>query len=223
MGTKVENVSKAAKGIRLQLSTEPIDASHVLVATGRAPNTAELNVAAAGIAIDGHGFVVVNDKLETSAADIYALGDVKGGPQFTHVSYNDHHIVYKNLIEKGNYSTKGRLPVYCMFTDPELGRIGLTEKEARDKGMNIKVARMDASHIARAWENDESRGMLKAVVNMDDKTVVGAAMLSFAGGELMSLVQMAMMGGITYDVLRDNMYAHPTFAEALNNLFAQLE
>jgi pyruvate/2-oxoglutarate dehydrogenase complex dihydrolipoamide dehydrogenase (E3) component len=222
-GTKVENVSKAAKGIRLQLSTGPIDASHVLVATGRAPNTAELNVAAAGIAIDGHGFIVVNDKLETSAADIYALGDVKGGPQFTHVSYNDHHIVYKNLIEKGNYSTKGRLPVYCMFTDPELGRIGLTEKEARDKGMNIKVARMDASHIARAWENDESRGMLKAVVNMDDKTVVGAAMLSFAGGELMSLVQMAMMGGITYDVLRDNMYAHPTFAEALNNLFSQLE
>lgn len=222
-GTKVEKVSKDDKGIRLQLSSGPITASHVLVAAGRLPDTAGLNVAAAGIAVDKNGFIVVNDKLETSAADIYALGDVKGGPQFTHISYNDHLIVYKNLVEKGNYSKAGRLPVYCLFTDPELGRIGLTEKEARDKGMNVKVATLPASHIARAWENDETRGMLKAIVNMDDNTIVGAAMLSVNGGELMSLLQMAMMGGITYDVLRDAVFAHPTFAESLNNLFARLK
>lgn len=222
-GTKVESVSKQAQGIRLQLSSGPIDASHVLVATGRAPDTAGLNVAAAGIAVDEHGFIVVNDKLETSVAGTYALGDVKGGAQFTHISYNDHLIVYKNLVEDANLSTRGRPAVYCLFTDPELGRIGLTEKEARDKGMNIKIATLEASHIARAWENDETRGMLKAIVNADDKTIVGAAMLSFNGGELMSLLQMAMMGGITYDVLRDSVFAHPTFAESLNNLFASLQ
>jgi len=222
-GTKVESVSKDAQGIRLQLSSGSITASHVLIATGREPDTAGLNGSAAGIKVDPHGFIVVNDKLETSAADIYALGDVNGGPQFTHISYNDHVIVYKNLVEKANYSTKGRPPVYCLFTDPELGRVGLTEEEARAKGMNIKVATLPATHIARAWENDETRGMLKAIVNAEDNTILGAAMLSVNGGELMSLLQMAMMGGITVDKLRYGVFAHPTFAESLNNLFARLK
>jgi pyruvate/2-oxoglutarate dehydrogenase complex dihydrolipoamide dehydrogenase (E3) component len=222
-GTKVESVSKEAEGIRLQLSSGPLIASHVLVATGRNPETAGLNVSAAGIKVDPHGFITVNDKLETSATDIYALGDVNGGPQFTHISYNDHLIVYKNLVEKANCSTKGRPAVYCLFTDPELGRIGLTEEEARAKGMKIKVATLSVAHVARAWENDEMRGMLKAIVNAEDKTIVGAAMLSVNGGELMSLLQVAMMGGITYDRLRDAVFAHPTFAESLNNLFARLK
>lgn len=198
-------------------------ASHLLVAAGRMPDTAGLNPAAAGIALDLHGFVVVNDRLETNIPGIYALGDVKGGPQFTHISYNDHLVVYKNLFGKGDHSIARRPPVYCLFTDPELGRVGLTETEAREKGMNIKVAKMPVGKIARAWENDETRGLLKAVVNVDDKTIVGAAMLSSAGGELMTILQMAMMGGITYDVLRDNVFAHPTFAESLNILFSGLE
>jgi pyruvate/2-oxoglutarate dehydrogenase complex dihydrolipoamide dehydrogenase (E3) component len=223
-GTKVEGVSKADGGIRIRLgSGANLAASHLLVATGRVADTAGLNVSAAGIAVDEKGFIVVNDKLETSAADIFALGDVKGGPQFTHISYNDHLIVYGNLIGKKDWSKVGRQPVYCLFTDPELGRIGLTEREARAKGMNIKVATMKASHIARAWENDETRGLLKAIVNMDDGTIAGAAMLCVNGGELMSLLGMAMMGGITYDRLRDAVFAHPTFAESLNNLFAQLK
>ncbi|HLZ87342.1 MAG TPA: mercuric reductase [Puia sp.] len=222
-GTAVQRVAKEEKGIRLESSAGAITASHVLVATGRAADTSALNTAGAGIALDRHGFIIVNDRLETNVAGIYALGDVKGGPQFTHISYNDHLLVYKNLIEKADCSTAGRLPVYCLFTDPELGRIGLTEEAARDKGMNIKVATLPASHIARAWENDETRGMLKAIVNADDGTIVGAAMLSVAGGELMSILQMAMMGGITYDKLRDAIIAHPTFAESLNNLFAKLQ
>jgi pyruvate/2-oxoglutarate dehydrogenase complex dihydrolipoamide dehydrogenase (E3) component len=231
-GTKVEGVSTDAHDIRLQLSSGPVTvpaatqtltASHVLVAAGRAPDTAGLNVPAAGIAVNQHGFITVNDKLETSAPDIYALGDVNGGPQFTHVSYNDHLIVYRNLVEKANCSTKGRPPVYCLFTDPELGRIGLTEQEARAKGMNIKVATLAASHIARAWENDETRGMLKAIVSAEDNTILGGAMLSVNGGELMSLLQVAMMGGITCDKLRDGVFAHPTFAESMNNLFARLK
>jgi pyruvate/2-oxoglutarate dehydrogenase complex dihydrolipoamide dehydrogenase (E3) component len=223
LGTTVNKVSKNEKDIRLELSSGPVTVSHVLVAVGRAADTAGLNVAAAGIAVDEHGFIVVDDKLETSVKDVYALGDVKGGPQFTHISYNDHLIVYRNLIEKADVSKAGRLPIYCLFTDPELGRVGLTEQEARAKGMNIKVATMEASHIARAWENDETRGLLKAIVNADDHTIVGAAMLSLNGGELMSILQMAMMGGITCDELRDAVFAHPTFAESLNNLFARLQ
>jgi len=223
LGVAVEGVAREGNGVRLTVKGGAISASHVLVATGRLPETAALNVAAAGIAIDKHGFIVVNDRLETNVAGIYALGDVKGGPQFTHISYNDHLIVYKNLLEKAHCSTAGRLPVYCLFTDPELGRVGLTEAQAREKGMNIKVATIPASHIARAWENDETRGMLKAIVNADDNTIVGVAMLSVAGGELMSILQMAMVGGITYDVIRDAVFAHPTFAESLNNLFAGLK
>jgi pyruvate/2-oxoglutarate dehydrogenase complex dihydrolipoamide dehydrogenase (E3) component len=192
------------------------------VAAGRKPDTAGLNTAAAGVRLDEHGFIAVNGQLETSAPGIFALGDVKGGPQFTHVSYNDHQIVYKNLIEKANLSISDRVPLYCLFTDPELGRVGLTEKEARAKGLNIKVATMPASYVARAGENGESRGLLKVIVNADDRKILGAAMLIVNGGELMSIVQMAMTGGVTYDTVRDGMYAHPTFAESLNNLFARL-
>jgi len=197
-------------------------ASHVLLATGRKADTIGLNTAAAGIALDPHGFIKVDDRLETNIPGIYALGDVKGGPQFTHISYNDHLIVYKNLIEKANVSIAGRIPIYCLFTDPELGRVGLTEKEARDKGLNIKVVTMPATSIARATENGETRGMLKAIVNADDRKILGAAILTAGGGELMSVLQMAMMGGLTADTLRDAIFAHPTFAEALNNLFAKL-
>ncbi len=200
-----------------------LTASHVLIAAGRTPNTDGLNAAAAGITLDKKGFVVVNDRLETSTPDIYALGDVKGGPQFTHISYNDQVILYKNLFEKANLSIAGRPPIYCMFTDPELGRVGLTEAQAKEQGIKIKVATMPAAKIARAWENDETKGMLKAIVDAEKGTILGAAMLSSAGGELMTILQMAMMGNITYDVIRDNVFAHPTFAESLNNLFAGLD
>ena len=229
-GTKT---TKITPGERIHLDLErkmadganssfSVTASHVLVATGRKPDTAGLNTAAAGIRLDEHGFIAINGQLETSTPGIFALGDVKGGPQFTHVSWNDHLIVYKNLIEKANLSIDDRIPVYCLFTDPELGRVGLTEKEARAKGLNIKVATMPANYVARANENGETRGLLKVIVNADDRKILGAAMLIAGGGELMSIVQMAMTGGVTCDTVRDGMYAHPTFAESLNNLFARL-
>jgi len=229
-GTEVKGV-KAADGIRLDLerpadgadaSGLAVTASHVLVASGRRPDTAGLNTAAAGIRLDEHGYIAVNGRLETNVAGIFALGDVKGGPQFTHVAWNDHLIVYKNLIEKAKLSIEDRVTVYCLFTDPELGRVGLTESEARAKGLNIRVATMPASYVARAYENSETRGLLKVIVNADDRKILGAAMLISGGGELMSTIQMAMTGGVTYDTVRDAMYAHPTFAESLNNLFAKL-
>jgi pyruvate/2-oxoglutarate dehydrogenase complex dihydrolipoamide dehydrogenase (E3) component len=226
-GTSVSSVAARREGVELTVVTggasSTIGASHVLVATGRLPDTAALNVAATGVTVDRHGFIVVNDQLETSVQGIYALGDVKGGPQFTHISYNDHLIVYRNLIEHANLSIAGRELIYCLFTDPELGRVGLTEKMAREKGLNVKVVTLPASRIARAWENDETRGMLKAVVNLDDGKILGAAALCVGGGELMSVLQMAMMGGVTYDRIRDAVYAHPTFAESLNVLFARVD
>jgi pyruvate/2-oxoglutarate dehydrogenase complex dihydrolipoamide dehydrogenase (E3) component len=235
LGAKVTRVSKGEDGVKVDCTiaagsrapdakadTQAVVGSHLLVAAGRNANTAALHPGAAGIQLDEHGFVAVNDKLETSVAGIYALGDVKGGPQFTHISFNDHHILYKNLMENGNESKAHRYAIYCMFTDPELGRVGLTEKEARAKGMNIKVATMPADNIARAYENSETRGLLKAIINADDKKIIGAAMLCTNGGELMTILQMAMMGGITYDKIRDMIFAHPTFAESLNNLFSSL-
>jgi pyruvate/2-oxoglutarate dehydrogenase complex dihydrolipoamide dehydrogenase (E3) component len=210
--------------VRIDLTAgDPLTGSHLLVATGREADTRGLNPAAGGIAVNKRGFIDVNDRLETNVPGVYALGDCKGGPQFTHISYNDHLVVYKNLLENGNQSIAGRIPIYCLFTDPELGRVGLTEKEAREKGLNIKIATLPASHIARALENGDTRGMLKAIVDADTKKIIGAAALSSNGGELMSLLQIAMLGGITYDVLRDTIFAHPTFAESLNNLFAGLD
>jgi pyruvate/2-oxoglutarate dehydrogenase complex dihydrolipoamide dehydrogenase (E3) component len=229
-GTKVRSVS-GGDGIRLDLekpasegapSGWAVTVSHVLVASGRRPDTAGLNTAAAGIRLDEHGYIAVNGRLETNVPGIFALGDVKGGPQFTHVAWNDHLIVYKNLIEKANLRIEDRVIVYCLFTDPELGRVGLTESEARARGLNIKVASMPASYVARAYENSETRGLLKVIVSADDRKILGAAMLISGGGELMSIIQMAMTGGVTYDTVRDAMYAHPTFAESLNNLFAKL-
>ena len=224
-GTKTTQITPGKTisiGLEHEGSSSSVTASHVLLATGRRADTIGLNTAAAGIALDPHGFISVNDRLETNVPGIYALGDVKGGPQFTHISYNDHLIVYKNLVEKANLSIAGRVPVYCLFTDPELGRVGLTEKEARDKGLNIKVVTMPAAWIARATENGETRGMIKAIVNADDRKILGAAVLTAGGGELMSVLQMAMMGGLTADTLRDAIFAHPTFAEALNNLFGKV-
>ena len=235
-GARVVKVSGEGKDIRLELDTATaagptagpgttrgsVTGSHLLVATGRVPDAMALNPAAAGIRLDDHGFISVNDRLETNVPGIFALGDVKGGPQFTHISYNDHLIVYKNLVEKGNESIAGRTAIYCLFTDPELGRVGLTEKEAREKGIPIKVATMPASYIARAEENGETKGLIKAIVHADSKKIIGAAVLTAGGGELMSILQMAMMGDVTYDRIRDAVFAHPTFAESLNNLFARI-
>ncbi|HEY4208900.1 MAG TPA: mercuric reductase [Puia sp.] len=219
---KVTEVVRGAEGVTVRCEAEAFAGSHLLVAAGRAANTAALNVSACGIQLDEHGFVRVNGRLETNVPGVYALGDVKGGPQFTHISYNDHLVVYKNLIEKGNESIDGRQTIYCLFTDPELGRVGLTERQAREKGLHIKVVTMPADKIARAYENSETRGLLKAIVDADNKKIIGAAILCAGGGELMSILQMAMMGDVTYDRLRDAVFAHPTFAESLNNLFSGL-
>jgi pyruvate/2-oxoglutarate dehydrogenase complex dihydrolipoamide dehydrogenase (E3) component len=216
-------------GGRIQLTVRTgegertLTGSHLLVAVGRVPNTDRLNLAAAGVQTDERGFIQVNGRLETNVPGIYALGDVKGGPAFTHISYDDFRIIRSNLLEGGEATTAGRLVPYTVFIDPQLGRVGLSEREARAQGRNIRVAKMPMSYVSRALEVDEPRGFMKAVVDADSGQILGAAVLGIEGGEIMGVLQMAMMGQVPYTVLRDAVFAHPTLAESLNNLFMALD
>jgi pyruvate/2-oxoglutarate dehydrogenase complex dihydrolipoamide dehydrogenase (E3) component len=220
-------VRKAGKSIELNIQVKnnstTLVGSHLLVATGRIPNSDTLNVDAAGIQVDERGFIQVNDRLETSVEGVYALGDIKGGPAFTHISYDDFRIIGANVIEKKPASTKDRQVPYTVFIDPQLGRVGLTEKEARAQGRNIRVAKMPMTRVARAREVDETRGFMKAVVDAQSNQILGAAMLGIEGGEIMSAVEIAMMGKLPYTALRDGTFAHPTLAESLNNLFTTMD
>jgi pyruvate/2-oxoglutarate dehydrogenase complex dihydrolipoamide dehydrogenase (E3) component len=207
-------VSAESKG-----QTSEISGSHLLVAAGRVPNTDRLNLGAAGIASDERGFIRTNDKLETNVAGVYALGDIKGGPAFTHISYDDFRIIRTNLIEKGSAAIAGRLVPYTVFIDPQLGRVGMSETEAREQGRQLRVAKMPMNYVARALELDESRGFMKAVVDAKTDQILGAAVLGIEGGEIMSQLQIAMMGKLPYTALKDGVFAHPTLAESLNNLF----
>lgn len=225
--TSAVRVEEAGGAIRLTVSTPEgervLEGSHLLAAVGRTPNTESLNLEAAGVETDKRGFIPVNDKLETNVPGIYALGDVNGGPAFTHISYDDFRVLKANLIEGRNATTKGRMLPYVMFTDPQLGRIGLSETEARKEGRKVRVAKMPMYYVARALEVDESRGFLKAVVDADTGEIVGAAVLGLEGGELMAMLEIAMMGKMHYTTLRDAIFAHPTLAESLNNLFASFQ
>jgi pyruvate/2-oxoglutarate dehydrogenase complex dihydrolipoamide dehydrogenase (E3) component len=197
--------------------------SHLLLAAGRTPNTDRLDPAAAGVETDRHGFIRVNERLETTAPGVYAVGDVKGGPAFTHISYDDYRILRTNLLEGGHATTTGRLVPYTVFTDPQFARVGLSEQEARAQGRRIRVARMPMNYVARALEVDESRGLMKGVVDAESGQILGFAVLGLEGGELMAAVELAMMGRLPYTALRDAIFAHPTLAESLNNLFSNLE
>ncbi len=214
-------------GVSLKVSTsngeKEIQGTHILIAVGRRPDTDKLNVEAAGIETDKRGFVNVNERLETSVSGIYAMGDVKGGPAFTHISYDDYRILRSNLLENGNKSITDRIVPYTVFIDPQLGRLGLSETEARKKGYNIKLAQMPMSYVARALEVDETRGMMKVIVNADNDQILGCAILGIEGGEVMAILQMAMMGNVPYTKIRDGVFAHPTLAESLNNLFTSIE
>lgn len=199
-----------------------IAGSHLLAATGREPNTATLGLAAAGVATQGRGYVKVNDKLETTAPGIWAVGDVTGEPEFTHISYDDYRIVRRNVLEGGGGTTAGRLVPYTVFTDPQLGRVGLTESEARGAGHTVRVARLPMSAVARAIETDEMRGFIKVVVDTTSQRILGAAVLGIEGGEIMGALEIAMLGDLPYTRLRDGIFAHPTLMEALNTLFTNV-
>jgi pyruvate/2-oxoglutarate dehydrogenase complex dihydrolipoamide dehydrogenase (E3) component len=209
--------------VRTPEGERKLTGSHLLVSAGRPPNTDALNLEAAGIETDKRDFVEVNERLETNVPGVYAMGDVKGGPAFTHISYDDFRIIRTNLLEGGDASVADRLVPYTVFIDPQLGRIGFSEQEAREQGRNIRVARMPMSYVARALEVDEARGFMKAVVDADNDQILGCAILGIEGGEIMAMLQIAMMGGLPYTAPRDAVFSHPTLAESLNNLFAALD
>jgi len=227
LSAKATRVDQSRDNIQLQVETggkaRSFLGSHLLVATGRIPNSDTLNLSAAGVKTDDRGFIQVNDRLETTADGIYALGDIKGGPAFTHISYDDFRIIRASLLERKAASTKDRQVPYCVFIDPQLGRVGMTENEARAQGRNIRVAKLPMTSVARAQEVDETRGFMKAVVDADSNQILGAAVLGIEGGEVMSVLETAMMGRLPYTALRDATYAHPTLSESLNNLFMAMD
>ncbi len=218
LGTDGFRVALAGPG-----APRTLDVSHVLVAIGRVPNTDALALDAAGVRTDARGFIAVNDRLETSAPGVWALGDITGGPAFTHTSYDDFRILRNRLLggDSARSLSRSLLP-YTVFIDPQLGRVGLTERDARARGEDVLVARMPMSYVARALEMDESRGFMKAVVDAKSGRILGAAVLGIEGGELMSMLQVAMMGDLRWSTLRDAVFAHPLLAESFNNLFATL-
>ncbi|MDR3747897.1 MAG: mercuric reductase [Acidobacteriota bacterium] len=214
--TKVASKAGTISVTIKQGATESIlTASHLLVATGRRPNTDELALDKAGVATNKDGSVKVNDWLETSVAGIWALGDVKGGPAFTHISYNDFQILYGNLIEGKSLSTKNRIVPYCVFTDPQLGGVGMTEKEARAKGYKLKIGRVPMSQVARAYERDETAGLMKLIVDASNDRILGASILSGDGGETVQIPYTLMLADKPYTLLKGAVYIHPTWAEGL--------
>jgi len=222
--SRAERVAKSGGHVQLTVHADKqhprvVEGSHLLTATGRTPNTDSLNVGAAGIATDERGFITVNGKLETNVEGIYALGDINGGPAFTHISYDDFRILRTNLIEKGSATTENRFVPYTLFIDPQLGRVGITEEQARAQNKKIRVAKMPMNYVARALEVDETRGFMKAIVDPESQQILGAAVLGIEGGEIMTMLQLAMMGHLPFTALREATFAHPTLAESLNNLF----
>jgi pyruvate/2-oxoglutarate dehydrogenase complex dihydrolipoamide dehydrogenase (E3) component len=208
--------------VRAEAEERTLHGSHLLVAAGRTPNTDRLGLEAAGIVVNGRGFIPVDEHLQTAIEGIYAAGDVNGGPAFTHIAYDDYRMLRSRLLDGGEDTTSGRLVPYTVFMDPQLGRIGLTEKQAREQGIAFRFAKIPMRHVARALETDETRGLMKALVAADSDQILGAAILGIEGGEVMTVLQMAMMGGLPYTALRDGVFAHPTIAESLNTLFSSL-
>jgi pyruvate/2-oxoglutarate dehydrogenase complex dihydrolipoamide dehydrogenase (E3) component len=200
-----------------------IQGSHLLVATGRKPSTEDLDLPKAGVEVDRQGYVHVNDRLETNVPGIWALGDVKGGPAFTHISFNDYQVVYGNIIEGKHLSIKDRLVPYAVFTDPQLGRVGMTEKEARATGRRLKMGKIPAAHVARAIERGETAGLMKIVVDAETDRILGAAILSADGGELVQILEFVMLAGAPSTLLKGAIYIHPTMAEGFWSLMEDVK
>jgi pyruvate/2-oxoglutarate dehydrogenase complex dihydrolipoamide dehydrogenase (E3) component len=232
LGVEATSVGTQGTGLRLVYDARDgatarvpgsVTGSHLLVAAGRVPNTDYMQLAQAGVETDARGFIRVNERLETTSPGVFAIGDVNGGPAFTHVSYDDFRILRTNLLGGGGATTTGRLLPYTVFLDPQLGRIGMTEREARATGKRIKVAKLPMSSVARALEVDETRGFMKAIVDAESGRILGGAVLAIEGGEIAGLLQIAMMGNLHYGILRDGIFSHPTLAESLNNLFTAMD
>jgi len=217
-GRSGEEVSVA---VRTTSGEQQIKGSDILAAAGRIPNTAGIGLEEAGVELDGHGYIRVNERLETTASGVWAMGECAGSPQFTHVSIDDFRIIRDNLAG-GNRSTRGRLVPYCMFTDPPLARVGLSEGEAKRQGVAVRVARLPMTGVRRTATTDETQGFMKVLVGGSDDRILGFTMIGAEAGEVMAAMQTAMLADLPYPRLRDAILAHPTMAEGLGDLFSNV-
>ena len=226
LGAEVLRVEgRAGEGVRLRVRTTggegTIATSDILVATGRTPNTAGIGLEEVGVKLDARGYIQVNDRLETTAPQVWAVGECAGSPQFTHVSEDDFRIIRDNLAG-GKRSTRDRLIPYCMFTDPPLARVGLSEGEARQRGIAVRVVKLPTSAVLRTWTTAENAGFMKVLVEERGDRILGFTMIGPEAGEVMAVVQTAILGGLPWTLLRDAILAHPTMAEGLGSLFAAI-
>jgi len=223
LNARVKNVlGKSGESVKVVLeqnsAQKTLEGSHILVATGRTPNTAGLGLEIAGVELTDRGFIKVNDRLQTTAPGIWALGEVAGSPQFTHVSIDDFRVIRDNLAG-GNHTTTHRLIPFCLFTDPELARIGLSEKQASEQAVAYRLFKVPMEANLRARTLSETRGFMKALVEVDTDRILGFTIFGVDGGETMAVVQMAMIAGLPYTKIREAIIAHPTLAEGLEALF----
>jgi pyruvate/2-oxoglutarate dehydrogenase complex dihydrolipoamide dehydrogenase (E3) component len=215
-GRSGEKVSVTVR--TLSSGEEKIDGSDILVAAGRTPNTEGIGLQEVGVELDARGYIRVNERLETTAPDVWAMGDCAGSPQFTHVAGDDFRIIRDNLAGERR-STRDRLVPYCMFTDPPLAHVGLSERNAQRDGIAVRVAKLPMSAVLRTEATDETQGFMKAVVAKDDDLILGFTMIGAEAGEVMAAVQVAMLANLPYQKLRDAILTHPTMAEGLGSLF----
>ena len=222
--TRVENKNSAVTlSFERPADSSSVTGSHLLIGTGRGPNTDDLGLDVAGIETDKNGFIKVNGRLETNVSGVWALGDCKGGPAFTHISYNDFQIVYGNLVEGKKLSTENRPVPYCVFTDPQLGGVGMTEKEARAKSFKLKIGRCPMTYVARAIERGETAGLMKLVVDASNDRILGASILASEGGELVQILGALMLANQPYTLLKGAVYIHPTLAEGFFSLMEDVK
>jgi pyruvate/2-oxoglutarate dehydrogenase complex dihydrolipoamide dehydrogenase (E3) component len=228
LGSKTTKVAKTADGIDITIekkdgTAETLKGSHLLVCIGQVPNSDDLGLEKAGVTTDKFGFIQHDGKLETNVPGVWVLGDVKGGPAFTHVSYDDYLVIYDNLVNGKNRTIDNRMVPYALYTDPELGRIGLSEKEARAKGYRLKIGSVPMAYVARAIERSETNGLMKIVINADNDRILGATILGPDGGELVQILMALMMADAPWTLFENAMFIHPTLAEGFFALMANVE
>jgi pyruvate/2-oxoglutarate dehydrogenase complex dihydrolipoamide dehydrogenase (E3) component len=228
LGARTTKIAKTPDGVAVTIeekdgSTETIEGSHLLMSIGQTPNSDDLGLDKAGIATDQAAFIRHNGRLETNVPGVWVLGDVKGGPAFTHVSYDDYLVITDNLVNQKNRTIDNRMVPYALFTDPELGRVGLSEREARARGYRLKIGSVPMAYIARAIERGETKGLMKIIINADNDRILGATILGPEGGELVQILMALMMADAPWTLFKDAMFIHPTLAEGFFSLMASVE
>jgi pyruvate/2-oxoglutarate dehydrogenase complex dihydrolipoamide dehydrogenase (E3) component len=207
--------------VRTTTGEQKVEGSDVLLAAGRVPNTGGIGLEEAGVELDAHGYIRVNEQLETAAPNVWAIGECAGSPQFTHVSIDDFRIIRDNLAG-AKRSTRGRLVPYCMFTEPPLAHVGLSERGAQRQGEAVRVARLPMTGVRRTATTNETQGFMKVLIGASHDRILGFTMIGAEAGEVMAAVQTAILADMPYSKLRDAILAHPTMAEGLDSLFANV-